>query len=113
MGTIAYGNLVELLLEEGNKNKEEIIKEAKDRFGFPEDSLSFGVGLQLGIGERIGFFSKSSDDRYLLLKYDEGIFSRKNFLKNLDKASEDYLKERPWILKLKLALEEAELKNEK
>ncbi|MFH1365768.1 MAG: hypothetical protein ABIH28_04235 [archaeon] len=107
MGTIVYRNLIELLLEERAKTKEEIIDEAINRFGFPDNSnLSFGVGLQLTIGEKTRFFFRREDEKYSLLRYDDGTSGRKNFLKTLNKADENYFKERPWIKKLKIVLEE-------
>ncbi|MBA7600715.1 hypothetical protein ES703_07774 [subsurface metagenome] len=108
MGTIVYGNLCELLLEEGDKTKEKIINEAINRFGFPDNSrLSFGIELQLSIGEKTGFFSKE-ESKYSLLRYNN-ISGRRNFLEILNRANENYFKERPWIKKLKIALEEAGL----
>ncbi len=106
MGTIVYGNLVELLLEEGDKTKEEIINESVNRFGFKEDRLSFEVGLQLDMKEKTGFFYKDGNGKYYLLKYNDGVFGRKSFLETLDKASEEYFKVNPSLKKLKEALEE-------
>lgn len=69
MGTIVYYNLVELLLEEESKTEGEIVKEAIERFGFPdEEKLKCEIGLQLLMKEKSRFVSKSRDGRYHLLK---------------------------------------------
>ena len=47
MGTIVYSNLVDLLLEEGEKTKEDIVKESIERFGFPEEDLSINIEMDL------------------------------------------------------------------
>lgn len=109
MGTIVYSNLVELLLEEGDKTKEEIIKEGISRFDFPDNhKISFEVTLQLEIRERIGMLSKDKNEKYHLLKKLES--NRKNFLEVLRGSSEHYLERLPYMRKLKTALEEAELR---
>ncbi|MBU2562657.1 MAG: hypothetical protein KKF68_03280 [Nanoarchaeota archaeon] len=110
MGTIVYKNLIEFLLEEGDKTKEEIIKEAANRFEFDKEALDFNIGLGLTMGERSGFYSKDEKGMYHLLKHNEGILSRRKFLESLNKATPQYLEQRPWIVKLKTALEEDELR---
>ena len=107
MGSIVYRNLIELLLEGCAKTKDKLSEEAISQFGFPDkSSLSLEIGLQLTIGEKTGFFLKGEDKKYSLLRYCGGILSRKNFLETVSRANENYFEERPWIKKLKIALEE-------
>lgn len=106
MGTVVYCNLVELLLEEGDKTKEEIINQSLERFGFSKDKLSFEVGLQLTMGEKTGFFSRDKDGKYHLLKYHDGMFGREHFLGTLNESDEEYFRRNPSIKKLKQALEQ-------
>jgi len=103
MGTIVYSNLVELLLEEGDKTEKEIINETIKRFEIPEEQI-IKIKLQLDISQ--DYFQKQKNGKYHLLKrIEDGIFGRKVFLETLNKAPAEYLKERPWIQKLKEALE--------
>ena len=84
MGTIVYSSLIDLLLNDGDKTKDEMVKEAIDRFEFPTEMLNNGLGL--------------------------GLVLRKiwnSFLGFKERAPEGYFKERPHIEKLMNALEEA------
>ncbi len=102
-----YGNLIGLLLEEGDKNEKEIINEVVNRFGFPEDSYSM-IKIQLLMEEKNGYIKKFSDGKYHLTKLnDDPITGRRSLLIILRAvAPKDYLEERPWLNKLKEALEE-------
>lgn len=113
MGTIVYSNLVELLLDERDKSKEEIIEEAIKRFGFPdENKLIFEVGMQLIIGK--DYFKKLGNGKYHMVEYPEGITNRESFLELLNRVSdENYFEQRPHIKKLKEALEKRWLHNGK
>lgn len=106
MGTIVYQNLVELLLEEGDKSKEEIVKEAIERFGFPDEKeLNLQVSMQLIIGR--DYFKKLENGKYNMVEYPEVMVNRKKFLELFkdEDLPMDYFEQRPWILKLKSALE--------
>lgn len=106
-----YGNLIELLLEEGDKNEKEIINEIVNRFGFPEDSYSM-IKIQLLMEEKNGYIKKFSDEKYHLIKLnDNPITGRKSLLIILRAAAQkEYLEKRPWLNKLKDTLEERMLK---
>jgi len=107
MGTIVYSNIVELLLEEGDKTKEEICQEAIKRFEFPEENLSGNIGFDLLVKEKTGYVFKNKEEKYHLLSlYNDSIIGRTKFLEILGDVPENYLKERPHIKKLKQALEE-------
>ena len=84
MGTIVYSSLIDLLLNDGDKTKDEMVKEAIDRFEFPTEMLNNGLGLGL-----------------VLRKISKSV------LESNERAPEGYFKERPHIEKLMNALEEA------
>jgi len=105
MGTVVYQNLVEFLLEEGDKTEEEIVEEAMKRFEFPnKDELTHEVRMQFIMGK--DFFQKLENEKYRLLKLDNSpITGRKAFLELLNNSPEGYFDTRPHIKKLYDALE--------
>jgi len=105
MGTIVYSSLIDLLLNDGDKTKDEMVKEAIDRFEFPTEMLNNGLGLGLVLRKISKSVLESNDGKYHLVEYDER--SRNSFLGFKERAPEGYFKERPHIEKLMNALEEA------
>jgi hypothetical protein len=104
--SVVHKHFIELILEERDKNEKEIYKEAIEEFKFPKEDLS-EIKIQLLMEERNGYIKKLENGKYHLLKIDEDpTIGRKKFLELLNKASENYFEERPWIRKLKKALEE-------
>lgn len=108
MEKIIYSNLIDLLLEYGNKTKEEIIESAIERFGFSRDALEMSIGVELALKEECGEIEKYKDDgKYHLLDIDfDSATGRKAFIEFLSKSPEEYLKDNPHMKKLKHAFEE-------
>lgn len=111
MGTVEYENVIELLLEEKDKNENEIVDDILNRFGFPDKDYLFQIRCQLLIKEKYGHI-KFKDGKYHLLKLNNSSVTGRwpflIFLRETD--SRGYLEKKPWIRKLKEALEERMLK---
>lgn len=105
MGTIVYGNLVELLLEEGDKSEAEIVNEAVNRFGFERENVDGKIMVALALMKRYNIEELPDGKYHLKFVNDSEIIGRGAFLNLLNKTSEKYLA--PHILKLKKALEES------
>ncbi|MEK6757648.1 MAG: hypothetical protein AABX88_00830 [Nanoarchaeota archaeon] len=105
MGTIVYTNLVELLLEDGNKTEYEMVEEAVKTFGFEDRSkLEHEIKFQLMM--RSDEIIPVDGDKYKLTKLSDcSITGRKAFLDMLKDCSEDYFEVHPEIKKLKEVLE--------
>src|SRR3989344_3925773 len=102
MGTIVYSNLVDLLLEEGEKTKEDIVKESIERFGFPEEDLSINIEMDLILKKLNNYVLEGEDGKYCLLKLtDTEYIKRTAFVNCLNKASDKYFNTLPHIKKLK------------
>jgi hypothetical protein len=108
MGTILYSTLVELLLEEGDKTREEIIKESYERFGFRGEKANLELNFQLMLKEASENIAQIEDEKYHLLKPSEDKYLFLDFFKN---TPESYFKKNPNINKLKKALEKTAIQD--
>jgi len=108
MEEIIYSNMIDLLLEYGNKTREGIIEDAIERFGFPRNVLEINVGVQLALKEKAGYIEKYEDDKkYHLLDIDfDSRTGRRAFIEFLTKSPDKYFKDKQHMEKLKRAFEE-------
>ena len=110
MEAIVYSNLVELLLQETDRTQSEIINYAIREFGFPEES-SLDIKMQLLAKEKKGYIEKQGDKYHQTKQVEESSsLGRKTYLETLDNAPKHYFESRPYIKKLKEALEKSNRK---
>ena len=111
MEKIVYSNMIDLLLEYGNKTESEIIDSAIERFGFPRLELEHNIMPLLAFKKNAGYIEKyESDGRFHLLDIDfsSGI-GRGCFTKFLGESS--LCLDNPHIKRLKQAFEDRGLIN--
>ena len=102
METIVYSNLIDLLLEYGNKTEEEIVKDAIERFGFPIQKLKQNIASLLASKESEGYIEKYKDDgKYHLLDMDlDSEKGRMPFMRLLSETTAEDFNEKPYLMAL-------------
>lgn len=100
-----YSNMIDLLLEYGNKTEKEIIDDAIERFGFPEQELKNNVRQHLESKKNAGLVEQyMNDGRFHLLDID--FYSKSGRWKFISCLSAAHLDGNQHLRKLKHAFEE-------
>ena len=104
---IIYSNMIDLLLEYGNKTESGIIDDAVERFGFPRHELEHNVAPMLTFKMTAGYIEKYKNGEYHLLNLDfDSATGRKAFLEFLTNPLDESFDDKPHMKKLKDAFEQ-------
>ena len=103
---MVYSNMIDLLLEYGNKTEDELVKAAVERFEAPRHEFEHNVTPLLAFKENAGYIEKYKDDgRFHLLDIDFGSNMGRICFAELLSKSPAHLNN-PHTKKLKQAFEE-------
>ena len=102
MGIIVYANLANFLLDEGAKTIDQMVKEANEMFGFPEERTRSEFEIILGMAQNNDQI-KLIGDVYIKLK---PLRNPEEFLNMFKNTPEGYSNQHPDLFKLLQAMKE-------